>query len=136
MLLDYQRPVESTSHILVVDDDAVILHLMKRVLEEAGYLCTTCRGVDEGLAAMRHTTFHLVLTDIVMPDREGIEFIREIRANAPTQPIVAMSGTNIGKYDVLTMAGLLGATATLPKPFRHQELLNLIGNLVGPATAA
>jgi DNA-binding response OmpR family regulator len=136
MLMDIPARIKDMPRILVVDDDAGILQLLKYVLEDAGYLCTACSGVEDGLAAMRDTTFQLVLTDIVMPDREGIEFIREIRANAPAQPIVAMSGTSIGKYDVLNMAGLLGATATLSKPFRQQQLLSVIGALIGPAPAS
>jgi DNA-binding response OmpR family regulator len=120
------------AHILVVDDNASILLFIKRMLEEVGHTCTTCDSVDNGLAAMRQATFDLVMTDIVMPDREGIEFIREMRAAAPDLVILAMSGTGIGKHDVLNMALHLGASATIPKPFRRQELLDLVNGLLNP----
>lgn len=115
------------ARILLVDDEALVLQLFEAVLELEHHDVTTASDGNAALAALAHGTFDVVVTDIVMPDKEGIEMIMEIRKLKPDLPIIAMSGGGRGSSsDYLEMAALLGAKKTLAKPFSTQELLDAV----------
>lgn len=111
--------------VLVIDDEDILRKTVRRILEAAGHEVMEAENGRIGLSVFRQSPPDVVLTDIVMPDREGIETIIEIRKLAPVTRIVAMSGAS-QFTDFLHMAHQLGAAATLPKPFRQQELLDCI----------
>lgn len=98
---------------------------MRRILEAAGHEVMEAENGRIGLSIFRQSPPEVVLTDIVMPDREGIKTIIDIRKLAPVTRIVAMSGAS-QFANFLHIAHQLGADATLPKPFRQQELLDCI----------
>jgi DNA-binding response OmpR family regulator len=115
------------SRILVIDDDPVARITIQTILEEEGYSVTCAEDGRRGLAAFRESRPDLVVTDIVMPGKEGIETILELRSIWPDGPIIAISGGGrIGKCDFLKMAKTCGADAALAKPFEPAELLALV----------
>jgi DNA-binding response OmpR family regulator len=110
--------------LLVIDDDQVVRHALKQILEKAGYDVTCAADGEQGLAAFRQRRPDLVITDIIMPETEGIEAIIEMRATTPHVPILAISGGGrIDKIDFLRIAKELGATDTMAKPFDADEFL-------------
>lgn len=118
--------------ILIIDDEPMIRHLAARILDRAGYRTITAANGLQGLACYRRERPALVITDLIMPEREGIETICLIRRQGPTIPIIAMSGgTLTGTADFLAMARELGATAILRKPFEPIELLLLVERCLG-----
>jgi two-component system chemotaxis response regulator CheY len=115
------------SRILVVDDDRVLRGALRIVLEGAGYHVMEAPDGEAGLRLYREQGADLVLVDLFMPERDGLEMIRALRAAIPQPKIVAMSGGGkMGLGDMLTAAGALGASRTLRKPFESHTLLAAI----------
>lgn len=110
--------------ILVIDDEKLLRQTIRRMLESAGHEVIEAEDGRAGIAAFAKHELDAVVTDIIMPQKEGIETIREIRAANPTIRIVAISGGGRNQnMEFLRLAGKLGATVTLAKPFRKEELL-------------
>ena len=119
------------ANVLVVEDDAELLQIMARSLEGAGHVVTQAPNGEAGLRLFRAEPPDLVVCDIVMPDRDGIELIPEMKALHPAVKIVAISGRqHIGALDVLNLAKRMGADATLAKPFAMDALVALVGSLL------
>ena len=118
--------------ILIIDDEPMIRHLATRILHRAGFRTLSAANGIQGVACFRRERPALVITDLIMPEREGIETIRLIRREGANVPIIAISGgTLTGTADFLAMARELGATAILRKPFEPIELLLLIERCLG-----
>lgn len=118
--------------IVVIDDDAQIRRMVTRVLSGAGYAVVTAADGIRGMAMVNKERPQLVVTDIFMPEQEGIETILELRRHNPTIKIIAMSGGGpIGGSDLLKMARLLGAHEVIEKPFRAAELLARVNAVCG-----
>ena len=118
--------------ILVIDDEPMMRQMMARILDRAGYLAICAANGAQGLAAFRRERPALVITDIIMPEREGIETIRQLLCDGPGTPIIAISGgTRSGTADFLAMARELGATAILRKPFEPLDLLDEVERCLG-----
>jgi DNA-binding response OmpR family regulator len=113
--------------VLVIEDHAGMRRLVSRILKSAGHSVIEAEGGAEGLAAFRRVGPALVITDIVMEKGEGIETIREMRREASSMPILAMSGSGIL---FLQAASLLGASATIEKPFNTDEFLAKVTDLL------
>ena len=97
--------------------------MVERALRSAGHDVLTATNGKAALSILPKVKYDLVLTDIVMPDMEGLELIRSIRKTDPTAKIVAMSGGGRGTAeDYLTLAKNFGAAATLEKPFNIDTL--------------
>ncbi len=111
--------------ILVVDDESSITDLVYSILTEKGYEVTMAKDGKEGLKVFESVKPDLVITDIVMPDMEGIEFMRSLVKMRKGLPIIVMSGNVLGTK-FLETARIFGAQATLRKPFAIQELLEVI----------
>lgn len=126
------------ARILLVDDDTLVRDSLAIALEGAGYVVVTAANGDEGLLALVDQRFDAVILDMLMPEREGIETIREIRKSDQTLPVLAISGGDkTGWSDFLRMASALGATDTLAKPFTASELLRRVERLLtGPKTGS
>lgn len=122
--------------ILLIDDDELLREGLSRALGSAGYEVEEAGNGLDGLRAFRARGADVVITDLVMPEREGIETIVELHRDFPTVPIIAISGgLRSGSLDVLHVAGLLGATATIAKPFEIGELLAAVDRAAGDRTA-
>lgn len=121
------------ARILVIDDDPLVRATLRALLEGEGYEVTIAVDGENGLEAFRRHTPDLVITDIVMPEVEGIETIRQMREIAPNLPILAISGGGRGvSLDYLRMAQRLGATEVLAKPFEAEELVGVVARCLAP----
>lgn len=117
--------------VLVIDDDRLMRRLAARVLAKAGYRVLVATDGRKGVRLFREERPDLILTDILMPEQEGLETIRELRREAPKVAIIAMSGEGqTGTKQFLDFAIKLGADATLAKPFRAAELVAAVTRLV------
>ena len=120
-------------HILVIDDEASVRTLVRQVLEEEGHLVNEAADGEEGLAQLQSTPIDLVITDIFMPHKEGIETIRELRRQFSGVKIIAISGG--GRQSCLepplSEAKLFGAHHILAKPFTPQELVTVVNTALG-----
>jgi DNA-binding response OmpR family regulator len=119
--------------ILVIDDDGLVRDTIVRILERKGYRVLVAEDGARGLRMFRSEQPDLVITDIIMPEKEGLETIREIRGERPEAKILAVSGGGrIGNIDFLEFAGKLGACEIMPKPFDPADLLDAVGRCLGP----
>lgn len=126
------------ANILVIDDDELLLYTVSEMLEEEGHTVSVACDGDAGLILLQDGCFDLVITDIIMPKKEGIETIHEISELYPGLPIVAISGgSRMGRLDsYLPTAKALGASRTLAKPFRLEELLAIVRETLAGAGEA
>jgi DNA-binding response OmpR family regulator len=123
--------------ILVIDDERMIRTIAVRILQRADYEIFTAVNGFEGLACFRRERPDLVITDIIMPEREGIETIRHMKRERPDTKIIAMSGGGrLGDADFLSMARELGASDVIRKPFDPRELLDRVAQCLGERTAS
>lgn len=111
--------------ILVIDDDPDTLDLLKGTLEGAGHEVIVAPNGRVGVQVYRERRPDLVVTDLFMPEQEGLETIKQMRMEFPDSVIVAMSGRPTSET-MLSVAKRLGATAALQKPFLPEELLMLV----------
>jgi CheY-like chemotaxis protein len=121
--------------ILVIEDEADVRHGLVRVLANAGYQVVETASGGDGLRLYREQGADLVLTDILMPDTNGIEVIRGLQELAPGLPVIAMSaGDRASDFELLANAKVLGAVNQLRKPFSKQELLSVVAAALGKGT--
>ena len=115
------------AHILLVDDEQLVVDTLRAAIQSKGHTVeTACNGI-QGLTKFSAGRFDLVITDIIMPDKEGIGMILEMRQAAPGAKIIAISGGGrTGNVEFLNMAAKLGAAATLKKPIRLAELFQAL----------
>ena len=119
------------AEIVIIDDDLSVRKLGRALLEAAGHTVTEAPEGYTGIKAFHEVKPDLVITDIVMPDCEGIETIRTIREADKKIPILAMSGSGLlGEAGYLRMAMALGANANLRKPFLPDEFTLLVEKLL------
>lgn len=122
------------ARILVVDDEVGIRTLVRNMLVRDGHEVTTARDGVEALQVVDREAIDLVITDLIMPEKEGVETISELRTRFPAIKIIAMSGGGMGgATDYLRMARALGAGQTLAKPFTRDDLLKLVKAALSPA---
>ena len=122
--------------ILVIDDDIGIRRMLRLALESMGYTVSEAGDGREGIALFAREPTDVVITDLVMPGKEGIETIRTLRKAHPHLKIIAMSGGSLTQSsDNLKMAKNLGANAAFSKPFAVAELAKVISGLLGSTPA-
>jgi CheY-like chemotaxis protein len=115
------------ARILVVDDEDLVRLTLRQMLEAGGHEVVEAANGRQGVALEAELPFDLVVTDIIMPDQEGIETIVQLRRKNPLLKIVAISGGGRMKnMDFLKIAANVGADATLTKPFSTQELTEVV----------
>lgn len=123
--------------VLLIDDDLELLRQMSTAFAAAGYSVSAAPDGRIGLARFESGAPDLVVTDLIMPTREGVETIVALRKAAPGLKIIAISGGyRVGPSDFLTLARHVGADEVLPKPFRLSDLVGLAGRLLGPPPTA
>jgi DNA-binding response OmpR family regulator len=119
------------ARILVIDDDPQVREVLKQFLERAEYEVGVAPDGNAGLKLHRADPADLVITDIVMPEKEGLATIMEFRRHLPAVGIIAISGGGkIGPHDYLNTAKAMGAQKTFSKPFDLQELLAAVRELL------
>lgn len=127
---------DAPARILVIDDDEQLRTLIVTVLTRRGFDVTGVVSGREGKERLTHEHFDLVITDLLMPDEEGIGTIRWVRARGHEQPkIIAISGGGSDRNCYLQHAIMFGADATLAKPFAPPALLALVTRLVSARQA-
>jgi two-component system, chemotaxis family, chemotaxis protein CheY len=131
----YEAVTITMARILVIEDDASARDFLKETLVAAGYEVRTAINGEEGMLCLRAYAPDLVVTDLLMPKKEGLETIREMRMVKPEARIVAISGAP-PDWRVLEIAKELGASETLAKPFQPDDLLHAVARLLAPGPQA
>ena len=118
--------------ILLVDDDAAVRQVIEKALTQQGHTVTTAGNGMKALRLLEASSFELVISDVVMPDMEGLQLLREIR-KIPTPPVViVISGGGRGSAaEYLDLATRFGAAATLTKPFALEALTDAVARVLG-----
>jgi CheY-like chemotaxis protein len=116
-----KTPAPYVPSILVVDDDPEARRVIRRSLEEVGYLVSEAANGRQAWKAVVDRFFDLIVLDLSMPDEDGIELIRSIRAELPHVKVLAVSGVLLGA--LLRAAKNLGAESALQKPLGEEVLL-------------
>jgi len=111
--------------ILLIDDEPLVRSLFGEILEQAGYDVLLASNGHEGLERFRQTPTDLVITDLFMPEQDGLEVIMTLHHESPTVPIIAFTG-NVEGRDFLNVAKHLGAQRTLAKPIEATELIQAV----------
>ena len=115
------------ARILVIEDDEGVRSTMRELLQRAGHAVIDAANGRDGAAIFKDNVVDLVITDMIMPEQEGVETIQQILADRPATRIIAMSGGGRAKYfGFLGVAKALGALHTLTKPFTRQQLLETV----------
>lgn len=124
--------------ILVIDDDQHVRGMLRTVLEDFGYNVLEAPDGNVGVQLFSENRVDLIITDIIMPDKEGLETIREIKKSSPDAKIIAISGgAKVGPGTYLKLAERLGAQRVFEKPIQISVLLSSIAELLGdPKTAS
>lgn len=113
--------------ILLVEDEAFLRKIVRDILIQESHQVMTANNGQEALEIQPSSQFDLVITDLIMPEKEGIEMIVELKRMAPALKIIAMSGGGRNNpTDYLALAKGLGASQTLAKPFTREELLGVV----------
>ena len=124
-------------HVLVIDDQKEVRNVLCRAMQSFGYEVHEAENGREGIRVSREIKPHLVLTDIFMPEQDGLETIRALRKLYRDIPIIAMSGGgDMGHLDVLRIARAMGAVQILAKPFSMQKLRDVLTEVLPPGAPA
>ena len=114
------------ARIMVVDDEEPIRTLIRRALEGAGHDVLEARDGRQALRLLDGAQMNLVINDIMMPEKDGLEVITALRRSSPQTRVIAITGGGILKARALHMASLLGAYSTLLKPFSLETLIEQV----------
>ena len=118
--------------ILIIDDDERTRKLFRKILEKEAYEVIEASDGNEGIKIYRQDPVDLVITDIIMPEKEGIETIMDLRKESPDVKIIAISGGGLEEAEAyLEIAKKMGAAEALTKPIKNDELLNKIKDILG-----
>jgi len=129
------------ARIIIIDDEKDVREVLKEVLERAGFDVEIAANGDDGLELLRSKGADVVITDIIMPGKNGVETVHDIRKHFPkTRVIVISGGGNVAPMEYepsaiktsayLASAAVEGADVTLTKPFDRQEILDAVSQLI------
>ena len=125
------------ARIIVIDDDPQFRRMLGITLEKSGYEVRIAESGSKGLEMLRERTADLVVTDLIMPDKEGIETIRDLRSEFPDIKIIAVSGGwRVGSQVNLDTAEQLGAGRSFAKPFDMKVFLDAVRQILGLSGAS
>ncbi|MBF0110324.1 MAG: response regulator [Magnetococcales bacterium] len=118
--------------ILVIEDERQVREVLKQMLERAGYVVDTAEDGRLGLEHFSRQPADMVITDILMPNKDGLETIEELTGKNPNLPIIAISGGGPGEKAqfALDVARMCGAVRVLAKPFSRKEILEMVTELL------
>ncbi len=124
------------ARILIIEDEANLASIMQFLLTKEGHAVEVANDGDQGVAQFNAKVPDLVITDILMPGKEGLQTIQEIRGGDAKVPIIAISGGgHTENYDFLRLPKNVGATESIRKPFRNHDLLALVNKCLGVPAA-
>lgn len=119
------------ARILVIDDNRGFREMLADMLERNGYTVLEAPDGEAGIRLYRQSPCDLIITDLIMPGKEGFETINDLKQEFPDVKIIAMTGVRwVDTEDYLKLAGRLGAQRTLAKPFNQKEVLETIRDLL------
>jgi len=116
--------------ILVIDDEAAVRHVIGEMLTAAGHTVVQAANGKHGLDVFQQHAPDLIITDLIMPEKEGTQAIVELRRIDPSLPILAISGSSAHHGKLLDVALKFGANAILSKPFHAADLLKAVDSLI------
>lgn len=116
--------------ILLIEDDDQLCRMMQFALIKAGHVVTMASNGVDGIRRHREAPADLVITDIFMPEEDGLGVIMALRRETPSVAMIAMSGCASRNPDWLDIAARIGAMRTLAKPFLAQELIELVAKVL------
>ncbi len=118
--------------IIVIDDEPYILLMLKKMLEKEGHQVEMATNGVEGINLYHEKGAELIITDIVMPEKEGLETIINLKAENPSLKVIAISGGGrVDSREYLHSAQLLGAERIFQKPFKKDEIVQAVKELLG-----
>ena len=124
------------ARILIIDDEPQIRSMLRLMLERDGYEVVEAPDGIEGISAYRQKPADLIITDLIMPNKDGIGMIIDLQKEFPDVKIIAMSGGGLNKPEgYLKGAQKLGAASTLTKPIDREEMLRAIKDALNSASA-
>lgn len=130
-VLIHKEEDDPMSRILIIDDDTQIRTMLRLMLEHEGYEIDDAPNGKAGIDRHRETPADLIITDLIMPEKEGMQTIRELKQEFPEVKIIAMSGgCRLGPHEYLPLAAKLGALRVFRKPFGRTDLLQAIRELI------
>ncbi len=119
------------THILVIDDEELVRISLEEVLAGAGHKVSLANDGEQGIKMCKESHFDVVITDIIMPNKEGVETILELKEHYPDVKIIAISGGARDKADsYLEIAYSLGANKSLTKPFSSKTILDCVDDVM------
>ena len=124
----FRRMNSTMKRILVIDDHTELRQMLRRILEREGYEVVEAGDGKEGVELYRQVPADLIITDVVMPEKDGVEIIRELKRDFPDVRVIAISGGSrtLGAQYCLAAMKALGALYVLAKPFGRKELLEAV----------
>jgi YesN/AraC family two-component response regulator len=121
------------ARILLIDDDDSVRTVLRLMLNQFGHVVIEARNGKEGMDLFMHANADLVITDIIMPEKEGLEVVKEMRRMVPLVKIIAISGGGrVNPTDYLRMATFQGAAKVLAKPISSDALIGAINEVLLP----
>lgn len=120
--------MDKNPHILIVDDDNRILKLLKKFLNQNGFLVSSCSNANEAMTLISNFTFDLMILDVMMPNITGVEFAKKIKDSGAIMPIVMLTALSEPEDKIKGLEA--GANDYITKPFEPRELLLRINNLI------
>lgn len=120
--------------VLIIDDDEQVRCMLREAFEQAGYEVAAAANGVEGIQLYQQAPADVVILDILMPEKEGLETILDLKREFPAVKVIAISGgSERARIDVLDLARRLGAKHTLAKPFALHTLLKLAAETLSPS---
>jgi CheY-like chemotaxis protein len=118
--------------ILLVEDEELLRAGVQEVLEIQGYKVITAPDGEQALACLAAQTIDLIITDLVMPKMDGVDFVKQLRTIKPDLPVIVVSGStrNIMQRYGIDSIQVPGANASLPKPFKSVDLIEQVRQLL------
>jgi DNA-binding NtrC family response regulator len=120
------------ARILIVDDDADLRAFLKEALAPIGFDVVEAGNGAEALQVQRRTPAQLIITDMFMPDRDGLQTIQDFRATFPDVAIIGMSGASEYSFEVLKIAKQMGAVRIFEKPFDIYDVVMAVREVLSP----
>lgn len=119
------------ARILLIDDDPWVLKIFQQILEAEGHEIITASNGQEGLDIFRQNQADLIITDMVMPVKDGLKMIMELDKEFPNVPTIAISGGGVIEPErYLTLAESIGTRKTLTKPVTKDDLLEAVNEVL------
>lgn len=123
------------ANIILVEDDPDLRDLLALILQDSQHSVLRCENGRRAVEYLSHQDADLLVTDLLMPEMDGVETVRAVRRLRPQLPILAISGGLPNPANYLGIARYFGATRVLPKPFQPAELISAIEELLSSDTA-